>query len=393
VVATELRTTDGTPPVALPGRAGGRRSPRLGLHVRTGPDRLVSRPASDERRRGWRPTVPSPGTWSPPGWPASCRTIRSPSCGRSPTREGRGPVLGGDPLRPSGSGRCSVSARRSSAGPGPAVPTTCSWPAPARSAPASSGPSRSSSAPRALWRAGLRAPADRPQRPRRGRPGAKGAIFVAELDEVPDGATVVLAAHGVSPAVRSRGGGPAGPDGDRRHLPAGGQGPPRGPSLPGAGLPDRPHRSRRTRGGGRHAWARPGSDPPRATVRRRGGPPVRRDGRPVAYLTQTTLSIDETAEIIGAPAPRFPRLVGPATNDICYATQNRQDAVRALAHVVISCSSSARPTPPTPSGSSRWPPRGCRAELIEDASEIRLSWLDDVASIGSPPARPPPRHW
>ena len=55
---------------------------------------------------------------------------------------------------------------------------------------------------------------------------AKGAIFVAELSEVPDGATVVLAAHGVSPAVRVLPRRPAGPDGDRRHVPAGGQGAP-----------------------------------------------------------------------------------------------------------------------------------------------------------------------
>jgi 4-hydroxy-3-methylbut-2-en-1-yl diphosphate reductase len=103
----------------------------------------------------------------------------------------------------------------------------------------------------------------------------------------------------------------------------------------------------------------------------------------VAYLTQTTLSIDETAEIIDAMRNRFPRLVGPATNDICYATQNRQDAVRALAQrcdlILVVGSTNSSNTLRLVEVARR---QGRRAELIEDASEIRLSWLDEVASIG-----------
>ena len=56
-----------------------------------------------------------------------------------------------------------------------------------------------------------------------------------------------------------------------------------------------------------------------------------RDPKKVAYLTQTTLAVDETAEVVSALQERFPDAVGPASSDICYATQNRQDAVRALA--------------------------------------------------------------
>ena len=75
--------------------------------------------------------------------------------------------------------------------------------------------------------------------------------------------------------------------------------------------------------------------------------------------------------------------MGPATNDICYATQNRQDAVRALAGscdliLVVGSTNSSNTLRLVEVGRRE----GCRAELIEDASEIRLSWLDDVASIG-----------
>ena len=182
---------------------------------------------------------------------------------------------------------------------------------------------------------------------------AKGAIFVAELSEAPDGATVVLAAHGVSPAVRSDAA-------DRPDL-----------TVIDATCPlvaKVHHEARRYLaqdyqivliGHAEHeeVVGTLGEAPGRIRLVQRSDdvadlPFSETDD--VAYLTQTTLSIDETAEIIGAMRRRFPRLVGPATNDICYATQNRQDAVRELARRVSSFSSSARPTPPTPSGSSRW---------------------------------------
>jgi 4-hydroxy-3-methylbut-2-enyl diphosphate reductase len=103
----------------------------------------------------------------------------------------------------------------------------------------------------------------------------------------------------------------------------------------------------------------------------------------VAYLTQTTLSTDETAEVVEALRERFPDVVGPTSNDICYATQNRQDAVRAMAHrcdlMLVVGSANSSNTARLVEVAQR---EGCRAELIEDASEIHLSWFDDMQRIG-----------
>ncbi len=103
----------------------------------------------------------------------------------------------------------------------------------------------------------------------------------------------------------------------------------------------------------------------------------------VAYLTQTTLSIDETADVIEALRERVPQLVGPTSNDICYATQNRQDAVRALASrcdlMLVVGSANSSNTARLVEVARR---EGCRAELIEDASELHLSWLDDTRTVG-----------
>jgi len=103
----------------------------------------------------------------------------------------------------------------------------------------------------------------------------------------------------------------------------------------------------------------------------------------VAYLTQTTLSTDETAEVVDALRQRFPDLVGPTSTDICYATQNRQDAVRAMAHrcdlMLVVGSVNSSNTARLVEVARR---EGCRAELIEDATEINLDWLDDIRRIG-----------
>jgi 4-hydroxy-3-methylbut-2-en-1-yl diphosphate reductase len=103
----------------------------------------------------------------------------------------------------------------------------------------------------------------------------------------------------------------------------------------------------------------------------------------VAYLTQTTLSIDEAAEVVNALRQRFPKLVGPTSNDICYATQNRQDAVRAIAHhcdlMLVVGSTNSSNTARLVEVARR---EGCRAELIEDASEIHLDWFDNVHHVG-----------
>lgn len=215
-----------------------------------------------------------------------------------------------------------------------------------------------------------------------GRLAAMGAVFVDELDEVPDGATVVLAAHGVAPEVRAEA---AGRDGftvidatcplvakvhhEARRYAA------RGYDIVLVGhadheevvgtLGEAPDRT--------HLVATP-ADVDALTLE---------DGAPVAYLTQTTLATDETAEVLDALRRRFPAIVGPAADDICYATQNRQDAVRAIARscdlILVVGSANSSNTARLVEVARR---EGCRAELVEDAGQLRLSWLDGARTIG-----------
>jgi 4-hydroxy-3-methylbut-2-enyl diphosphate reductase len=104
---------------------------------------------------------------------------------------------------------------------------------------------------------------------------------------------------------------------------------------------------------------------------------------PVAYVTQTTLSLDDTRAVIDALQRRFPDIVGPDTNDICYATQNRQSAVRALASsvdlvLVVGASNS--------SNSQRLrevaAQQGLSAHLVQDESGVDPAWLEGVRRIG-----------
>ena len=105
--------------------------------------------------------------------------------------------------------------------------------------------------------------------------------------------------------------------------------------------------------------------------------------RPVTYITQTTLSMDETASVVDRLNERFPGLKQPKSDDICYATQNRQDAVKQLAEqcdLVLVVGSQ------TSSNSKRLvevsKDRSVPAYLIDDATEIDASWLDGVGTIG-----------
>ena len=104
---------------------------------------------------------------------------------------------------------------------------------------------------------------------------------------------------------------------------------------------------------------------------------------PLAYLTQTTLATDETAEIIDALRDRFPALVGPSADDICYATQNRQDAVRAMAGrcdtLLVVGSSNSSNTARLVEVARR---EGCPAHLVEDVSALQLAWLDGATTVG-----------
>jgi 4-hydroxy-3-methylbut-2-enyl diphosphate reductase len=103
----------------------------------------------------------------------------------------------------------------------------------------------------------------------------------------------------------------------------------------------------------------------------------------LAFVTQTTLSMDDTALVIDALRDRFPSIIGPRKDDICYATQNRQDAVRQLAmesDVILVVGSMAS------SNSNRLRELaercGCRAYLIDGADEIHVDWLQDITTIG-----------
>lgn len=211
---------------------------------------------------------------------------------------------------------------------------------------------------------------------------AKGAVFVTELGEVPDGSTVVLAAHGVSPAVRAE----AMARGELRVIDA---------TCP---LVAKVHHEARRflaqdyrvvligHAGHEEIEGTLGEDPERIhlvqNVHDVAALPFA-EGEEVAYLTQTTLAVDEAAGVIEALRARLPRLVGPAANDICYATQNRQDAVRALAPhcdlMLVVGSVNSSNTARLVEVARR---QGCRAELIEDASQIEFGWLAGAARIG-----------
>ena len=209
----------------------------------------------------------------------------------------------------------------------------------------------------------------------------RGAVFVEELDEVPAGATVVFSAHGVSPAVR---------DEARR----------RGLDVIDATCPlvSKVHaEARRFAEEGRtifligHAGheeveGTTGEAPGRVRLvedvrdAERAEAP---DGDRVAYLTQTTLAVDETDEIVDVLRRRFPALRGPGSDDICYATANRQQAVREVARDadVILVAGSV-----TSSNSRRLVEvaerEGARAYLVDDETDVDVAWLRDASTVG-----------
>jgi len=212
---------------------------------------------------------------------------------------------------------------------------------------------------------------------------AKGAIFVAELDEVPDGAPVVFSAHGVPKSV------PA--EADRRNLVSVDATCPLVTKVHNEA--ERHHRE------GRHVvLIGHGGHPevvgtmgqlPEGTItlietRAQVADLVVPTPDLLAYTTQTTLSVDETAGIIEALRQRFPAIQGPRREDICYATTNRQAAVKAIAPraeavLVIGA--------PNSSNSRRLVEvalnSGCaKAFLLQRAADLDWSWLDGVATLG-----------
>ena len=211
---------------------------------------------------------------------------------------------------------------------------------------------------------------------------AKGAVFVEELDEVPDGVPVVFSAHGVPKSVPA-----AAQDRGLDYLDA---------TCP---LVSKVHRqAERQIEAGRHI----------VFIGHKGHPEVIGTlgqvpeghmtlvesvedvaaldfpgNAELAYLTQTTLSVDDTVTVIDALKAKYPDIVGPKAEDICYATSNRQAAVKQIAE---SCDFVLVIGAPNSSNSLRLVEvaerLGTPARLIQRASEIEASWLEGVETLG-----------
>ena len=215
---------------------------------------------------------------------------------------------------------------------------------------------------------------------------AKGVVFVNELDEVPDDQIVIFSAHGVSKTVRDE----AARRGLKvfdatcplvtkvhleveRHRRAGQEciliGHAGHPEVEGT-----MGQWEKTAGGGEMYLVQDVDDARTLEVR---------DPENIAFVTQTTLSVDDTAAVIDVLRARFPRIIGPRKDDICYATQNRQDAVKALAD---QCDVLLVVGSPSSSNSNRLrelaAKRGVEAYLIDGAEEIQTAWLQGKQSIG-----------
>jgi 4-hydroxy-3-methylbut-2-enyl diphosphate reductase len=210
---------------------------------------------------------------------------------------------------------------------------------------------------------------------------AKGAVFVDELDEVPTGATVVFSAHGVSRAVRSeadarglRGFDATCPLVTKVHVEVAKMHE-HGREIVMIGHAGHPE-VEGTMGQCEDGIHLVESVADVATL-------VVRDPSRLAYVTQTTLSVDDAAAVVDALKARFPAIVGPRRDDICYATQNRQDAVKALCDsvdMVIVVGS------PNSSNSNRLREvaalRGIDAYMIDRAEELRAEWLRGKRRVG-----------
>jgi 4-hydroxy-3-methylbut-2-enyl diphosphate reductase len=209
----------------------------------------------------------------------------------------------------------------------------------------------------------------------------RGAVFVQEVDEVPDGATVVFSAHGVPPNVRT-----AAAKRDLNVIDA---------TCP---LVSKVHAEARRFAAGGYTIVLVGHDghdevegtlgeaPDRIRIVKDAAEAERvevDDPERVAYLTQTTLAVDDTDVVVDTLRQRFPSLAGPTSSDICYATQNRQDAVKRLAAdcdlVLVVGSENSSNSRRLVEVAER---NGAMARLIEDESAIELDWLAEAETIG-----------
>jgi 4-hydroxy-3-methylbut-2-enyl diphosphate reductase len=210
---------------------------------------------------------------------------------------------------------------------------------------------------------------------------SRGAIFVEELDEVPEGRTVVFSAHGVSPEVHRQA--------DERSLKT------IDATCP---LVTKVHHEAKRFAGDDYDILLIGHEGHEEVEGTAGEAPdhiqlvqspadvpniVVRDPAKVAWLSQTTLSVDETLETVAAIRERFPQLLDPPSDDICYATQNRQDAVKFMApqcDVVIVVGS------PNSSNSNRLrevaQSRGTQAYMVDSAAQLKPEWIEGKQRIG-----------
>ena len=209
----------------------------------------------------------------------------------------------------------------------------------------------------------------------------RGAIFVDSEDEVPEGALIVFSAHGVAPAVRA--------NAARRGLET------IDATCP---LVTKVHSEARRYAGAGYTVVLVGhagheevegtmGEAPGSIVLVESVDDVRRlrvsDPERVAYVTQTTLSVDETAEIVAALRRRFPQAHAPEKEDICYATTNRQQAVKELlAHVdvllVIGSDNSSNSKRLVEVARAA----GVPAYLVDRADEVDEAWLADAETVG-----------
>ena len=210
---------------------------------------------------------------------------------------------------------------------------------------------------------------------------SKGAIFVKELDQIPEGAVTVFSAHGVSQKVEDTA--------SVRNLPV------LDATCP---LVAKVHKE-----GQRYSKdgfeviliGHEGHPEVEGTMGRISGPvylvsntdDVKRlkvkNPDKLSYVSQTTLSVDDTRDVINALQKRFPKIVGPDVKDICYATQNRQSAVRDLVKsvdlvLVVGARNSSNSNRLKDIGSES----GVNTHLIETAHDMSLSWFENVDSVG-----------
>ncbi len=207
----------------------------------------------------------------------------------------------------------------------------------------------------------------------------RGAVFVDELDEVPDGSTVVFSAHGVSPAVRA--------EASQRGLSV----------IDGTcPLVSKVHAEARRFAADGYTVAligHAGHEEVEGTLgevpgemlllESAGDVAALRPQKKLAYLMQTTLSVDEASSVAGALRERFPDVRGPGSDDICYATTNRQASVREVAAatdlVLVAGSKNSSNSVRLVEVCER---AGTPAYLIDGASDIQLDWLAGVTRIG-----------